>query len=172
MSAPFSSPLSFLLQLQFLYMPVADRHLLLFLVICFIMIITYWCNLLCVLPHSIKIILFPTILTVSDRVWRISGALRAGWEEQVQGLKSRRESTASWRVEQGAGWHLLGGTPGVCWRWRSQDGSCGCTRSLNLSVELFTRRAMHPNCSQAAFSVCACQSGGRTGRVQGSLESE
>lgn len=170
MSVPFSTSFPLLPQLLFLCMLVGDRHLLLFLVICFIILIIYLCNFLWALHHSIKIILFPPTLTVSDSVRRISGALRAGWGEQAQGLRSRRKSTASRRVQQGAGRHLLGGV--VRWRWRSQDGSCGCTRSLNRSVELCPRRAMHPNCSQAAFSMCGCQWGGRTERVPGSSGSE
>lgn len=43
------------------------------------------------------------------------------------------------------------------------------TRSLDLSIELPTRAAMHSNCSKAALRMYGCRSGGKTRRILGKL---
>lgn len=74
LSALESAPSSWL---QLLCTPIGGKHLLFFLVLCLNSLITYLYNFLWGPHHCIKTILFPFILTVSDSVWRISGACQS-----------------------------------------------------------------------------------------------
>lgn len=101
--------------------------------------------------------------------------------EDIRGFESRLRRASPRSKEQKRINCLQEGTAG---HWEALAArSCALTVEISRwqlwvhqisesSVELCPRRAMHPNCSQIAFSMCGCQSGGRTGRVRGSLGSE